>query len=174
MSIYTDFVASRFKTGEAITADIATGELSNALSRLHAVIGILTELHEYFHSTEEENAIEELGDIHFYLTALEQHSTPDLGTASESANVDPVQAALALLGLCKKEVMYAKELSISEISEFIVLQQALRRFYRKALATEEVTGAEVEAHNIAKLEKRYPTGYSNSAAQARADKTEGE
>ena len=34
------------------------------------------------------------------------------------------------------------------------------------------TIADLEAHNVAKLTKRYAKGYSNEAAQARADKVE--
>ena len=47
-----------------------SGDLSKDFT--HAVLGIITESHEYLTATDEVNAIEEAGDLVFYLTALKQ------------------------------------------------------------------------------------------------------
>lgn len=47
-----------------------TGDMSKDFS--HAVLGIVTETHEYLNATDKVNAIEEAGDLAFYATALHQ------------------------------------------------------------------------------------------------------
>lgn len=47
-----------------------TGDLSKDFT--HAVLGIITECHEYLTATDAVNAVEEAGDLCFYLTALKQ------------------------------------------------------------------------------------------------------
>lgn len=47
-----------------------TGDLSKDFT--HAVLGLVTESHEYLMATDKVNAIEEAGDLAFYVTALYQ------------------------------------------------------------------------------------------------------
>jgi len=74
-----------------------------------------------------------------------------------------------ILDALKKTWVYGKELDRENLKE--ELGDIL--FYIVALT--EMLGTtlgEIQLGNIAKLEKRYPFGYSDTAAQARADKLE--
>lgn len=175
-TIYGDFVASRFKTGTDILNDMNAKGLENALSRLHAVIGIVGELGELAEAKDEENFIEELGDLYFYLHALKQHigSGPIPVVAISDDNKILERAllnAIELLDLSKKEVVYAKELSEAQIAKFLELVAKIEHYVTNATDGMDMQMVEIEVHNMSKLEKRYPAGYSNEAAALRADKT---
>lgn len=114
-----ELVNNLFKTGEAIQPSIT----AQKLSVLHATIGISGEAGELLDAVKKhvmynkpldvENVIEELGDLYFYMEALEQ-----------------------ALGLSKEAII---------------------------------------RHNISKLSIRYSSGsYSDTQAQERADKQDGE
>lgn len=67
----------------------------------------------------------------------------------------------------KKAAIYNKPLD----RENIVEELGDLLFYMQGLANGlDITWEEVTNYNFAKLSKRYPAGYSDSAAQARADK----
>lgn len=72
-----------------------------------------------------------------------------------------------LLDAVKKNAIYKKELDIDNVIEELGDLEYFMQGLRAAL---HLTRGETLANNIAKLEKRYPSGYSNAAAQARADK----
>jgi NTP pyrophosphatase (non-canonical NTP hydrolase) len=72
-----------------------------------------------------------------------------------------------LLDSIKKHVIYNKELDIGNVVE----EKGDIEFYLKGLRTAlNITREEVLRHNLLKLAKRYGGKYSDSAAQARADK----
>lgn len=172
---YVDFVASRFKAGQAILDDLNSFHSAAALSRLHCVVGIVTELAELSVATSEENSIEELGDTHFYLTALKSYVGPVPENLTPVGDMAPLQVAGLLLDLCKKEVMYKKELTSEQIILFHQYMLELEHYLDDILTSVlELPLSSLEATNMEKLTKRYPVGYSNEAAQARADKKEGE
>lgn len=58
---YDEFVKTLFNT---------SGDLSKDFT--HALLGIVTETHEYMNSTDAVNGLEELGDLEFYITAMRQ------------------------------------------------------------------------------------------------------
>ncbi len=58
---YSGFVRSLYNRSGDISKDFA-----------HAVLGLVTETHEYLTATDKVNAIEEVGDLMFYLEALRQ------------------------------------------------------------------------------------------------------
>lgn len=75
-----------------------------------------------------------------------------------------------LLDQIKKHVMYEKELDVENVIEELGDIEFYMEGLRRRLL---ITRATTLAHNHNKLmKKRYPNGYSNQAAQERADKTE--
>ena len=87
-----------------------------------------------------------------------------------------VHAALGIAGeagevvdAVKKHWIYGKPLDVENILE----ESGDILFYVAALLIENgYTINDAMAHNIEKLAKRYPTGYTDQAAIARADKAE--
>ena len=165
-----------FKDGEAIKVDLFKIP-SIAISRLHAVIGIVGELQELYQALDaddEENVKEEMGDLLFYITALEQctQSNSIQAVALTEDNGQRAQlAAMELLDLCKKECIYAKQLSPAQIDNFYVAMSTVKAAFLKLCEVLEYTIQELVEHNIAKLSRRYPAArYTNEAAAARLDK----
>ena len=171
---YSEFVHSRFKDGARIIGDLQ-GMNSAAMDRLHAAIGMVGEVRELRDSTGRENTIEELGDFVFYLQAYANTLTEsmvyisDYVDTKESVTIEQFDtAAHALLDLAKKEVIYCKAFDESKVMSIVGCLWWLVGQYA---STELVMCIpEIMAANYVKLEKRYPSGYSNAAAQARADK----
>lgn len=75
-----------------------------------------------------------------------------------------------LLDAVKKHVIYDKPLDVDNVVEELGDIEFYLRMVRLNIG---VTREETLVHNIRKLNKRYPTGYTNAAAQARADKADG-
>ena len=75
-----------------------------------------------------------------------------------------------IIDTVKKHCIYNKPLDtenlIEELGDMEYFLEGLR-------AATGITREQTLAHNIAKMNKRYPAGYSNQAAQARADKIPG-
>lgn len=173
---YSDFVKLRFKDGNAMLADLPGAE---ALSRLHALLGLITEVQEYLLSEPgSDNEIEELGDLEFYLEAFYQAiGSPFAEQLEERAGLDASYIAMATtvcegLELVKKEIAYCKPLTLEMQNAYIDIYCKLRM----AIAIAEVRAGQsiwsVTDANMAKLRKRYPIGYSNKDAQERKDKAE--
>lgn len=181
-AIYNQFVASKAKTGTAILQDLMTlnhDTLERVMSRMHAAVGMVTELNELSRPTGQENKLEELGDYLFYLTLLRMHAgeserplaVPEIAIELQEAQY----AAGEILDLCaKREVIYCRELNSEQVVNFVAYLWVLEGFYSYQLQVLGVTAVEVQEYNMAKLDKRYAQGYSNEAAAARADKKEGE
>lgn len=184
---YTEFVASRFKTGEATKDDIANKVKPSAVELFHAAIGMVGEAIEYQSSSDEVNIREELGDSIFFAEAAREVLLPNhpafpfmtlVPRPGVALYTDAVAALLetanGLMDLCKKQVIYAKELIPQQIGE----QQHFLMLYYAALNViidfHGYTADQLKAENMAKLTKRHPKGYSNESAVARADKAEGE
>ena len=72
-----------------------------------------------------------------------------------------------LLGAIKKVAVYNKPIDRENIIEELGDIEFYLAGIRSALG---ISRDETLAHNMAKLAKRYPRGYSNEAAQLRADK----
>lgn len=185
---YSDFVASRFKNAEDTLKDITEKVSPAAIARLHAVIGMNTEWGEYVNSNNTENAIEELGDLLFYVEAYLQQLPVDITylpyqpLGFEDPGVSTYSAAkgriplltTTLLDFSKKEAIYCKQLNSTqrELADSAYLQ--LVADLETVAAFHGCTLDYLRQHNQEKLLKRYPTGYSNEAAQQRADKPQGE
>lgn len=176
---YSEFVHSRFKDGGRIIGDLQgmTAEASGAaVSRLHAAVGMVGEIRELRDTTGAKNTIEELGDFLFYLQAYTNTLEGDAwwhGLGDAKVTIDALDiAAHTLLDLAKKETIYCKAFDAPKAGQTTALLWALVEAYAE-LATGLFVG-EIMDENQAKLEERFPNGYSNAAAQARADKKDGE
>lgn len=79
-----------------------------------------------------------------------------------------------VLDLAKKVWVYGKPLS-EEMRQKFIEEIGDMMFYEAVLLAQlGIHPDQVRAANVAKLLKRYPEGYSDAAAQARADKPAGQ
>ena len=171
---YSEFVYSRFKDGGRIIGDLQgmTAEASGAaISRLHAAVGMVGEIRELRDTAGAKNTIEELGDFLFYLQAYANtlEFAEWLNLTSDKITIEELDiAAHTLLDLAKKETIYCRAFDAPKAGQITAQLWALVDAYAE-LATGLFVG-EIMYENQAKLEERFPDGYSNAAAQARADK----
>lgn len=175
---YSEFVHSRFKDGAHIIGDLqgmTSESASAAMGRLHAAIGMVGEVRELRDSTGPANSVEELGDFLFYLQAYE-NTLPesmryalDHMDANEPVSIERLDiAAHKLLDLAKKETIYCKAFDESKVMAIVWGLWYLAASYAWSELDKHIF--DIMDANRDKLEKRYPSGYSNAAAQARADK----
>jgi NTP pyrophosphatase (non-canonical NTP hydrolase) len=134
--------------------------------------GIVGEVIELVAAHNSENALEELGDIEFYVEGFRQGldiSRSDVLIISvNEGSTDIVQTAGELLDQTKKYIIYNKELDINAVfKELKNLELCLERFRTNwGFSYQETLN-----HNIRKLGSRYKGHtYSDAAAQTRADK----
>lgn len=156
---YAEFVASRAKPGNAILKELD----ARRTELLHAAIGIVGELYELDTATDAENEREELGDLCFYVQMA--RNTIDRPYIHSMTNEHSLYYRCrdfinAVKGLC----IYGKYTSGHELSLLLDhIEDALH--YRSGMTLDSIRQS-----NMDKLIKRYPNGYSDEAAQARADK----
>jgi hypothetical protein len=173
MTDYPSFVQSRIKW------------LSTDAENLHhASTGLMGEAIELTYANSRENALEELGDLCFYKEHFRQawirarNFPPLYGLAPPLYNghthagfstILLLRDCGSLLDLTKKAWIYNKPLKglqedleekIDHIEESLNANAALLG----------VTTSQLQVWNQQKLQKRYPLGYSDLAAQERADK----
>lgn len=166
---YEGFVRSLFNRTGQHSADFT-----------HAVLGLTTEVYELAQARDAVNAVEEFGDLFFYMIALSvviQDAYPELPKASSRAELDAAHAALverfpglvtlpkaqALeLALCelqdmaKRWIGYGKApslppLQILMLSGFVLAVVQRSTAFDEALEDED----EVIEANVAKLIERY-------------------
>lgn len=180
---YAEFVASRFKGYTATITDIAAAPPS-LMGALHAVVGMVGEALEYRFSTSRGNLREELGDFVFYWEAFQVavNYRPALRTGHaagferpgllqyEQARSEWLRSLGELLDLSKKEMVYAQELDATKSSYRHGLMVIVAESLWTILHFHGLTVDQLQRENMEKLLKRFPTGYSNKAAQERADK----
>lgn len=141
----------------------------------HAVLGIVTEIHEYEFAKDPVNGLEELGDLQFYIVALRQVVEDVLGRPVESEEFVSIDLdgakpwtgctnvytlSTELLDHSKRWIGYGKQPK----DLVAVLNTALVLAYFA-----NITGPypcddykRIEAANMAKLLKRYPGGEFDS------------
>jgi hypothetical protein len=159
---YYDFVARLFNRSGDPSKDCA-----------HALLGIVTEIHEYLSATDDVNGLEELGDLAFYVMALRQvietvigpfpdnDLDPSLKEFTEQAKDVGISAVIAgvaneLLDIAKRWIGYGKE-----PKDFIQLYTVARALVHYVNITGPYPSYEpkrIEVVNMAKLLKRYPGG----------------
>ena len=165
---YREFVNSRFKRGPDFPS-----------SFMHAAVGLLGELLELQNANSREHLVEELGDARFYWVQmgvlLEELGAPNpfhypprweyLSLPSNLASL--LDDANYLLDQGKKIWVYNKK---PEIGSLVVFHSKVGNLLDEFASLINISDHELEVNNMEKLMKRYPQGYTDQAAQARADK----
>lgn len=148
------------------------------VSLIHHAIGFSGEVAEMLEGSIEdvENVQEEIGDALFYLTGLVQdcpitqyqYKQADTLLDARSVLVELSITAGKILDQVKRLVIYRKQIELSDLEDLVHEAESLLDAYA-ALA--DLTLEDCLKANIDKLaNKRYPNGYSDQAAIARADK----
>lgn len=165
---YQEFVTSRVKWLD-----------TPQLNLVHAGMGLLGECIEYREAVLPSHILEELGDLEFYY----EHAWQACSRASLIKNISVSRDEFRTLerdpehwithwsarfhDSAKKGFIYNKALDGLEFPDCLVrIQLCLYALANRVSLTRE----QVQEHNKSKLEQRYPQGYSDQAAQARADK----
>lgn len=188
MNEYAQMVSDLAKPGEDIIKSLTpalvhtlhmavglsgeVGELKDA--HLESLVTALTHVER---QANDENILEEFGDIEFYFTGLCRSMGMDMETSNPSTSnilsIDRlvVNAGL-MLDIVKKMVIYNKEIPLMDfVNQLITVRTVLDQTYKHfAVSPENARQA-----NMTKLLKgknaRYAEGvYSDKAAQDRADK----
>ena len=161
---YKEFVASRKKPGQ----DIMDSWGASKVSAVHMLVGVADEMREFEEALDETNAEEELGDLIFYVEGLLQ----DFGmTLPEEVNADFHSTAfMEMFTMVKRHLFYNKELDLDKLQESAI--QTIKHSLAHLTVVWDVRAdySALREQNVAKLTKRYETGYSDKAAQDRADK----
>ena len=163
---YTDFVRKLFNRQDDVSKDYA-----------HAVLGVVTEVHEYLNAVDEVNALEELGDLEFFVEAFAQVVADVTGERPDLSEDDMLAAAIEwapleqdllpaiqttlneLTNTVKRWVGYGKQPEnlpeLWKIAAFVVF--AANQAGRYPTVDRQL----VRAANVRKLLKRYPEGEFN-------------
>lgn len=179
---YIEFVKSRAKGGDAILLSL-TPEKCHLLHMAIGISGEAAELLEAHVEEDAENVEEELGDLLFYLTgatfAFKEWNypieAPPLIEASNYPNLDIADAVVAAAGnfldLVKKYTVYNKPFDEIALSGALAIVLNEIEIFATVF---ELNIPDLVNENMTKLLKRYANGYSDKAAQERADKPAGE
>lgn len=170
---YVEFVRGKAKPGQDIIATLTP----DRAHKLHMAVGLMGEVIELVSAIankDRENCIEELGDIYFYYVGLEDSFIDGpVPLTSEPQEGSLLFFAGELLDLVKKHTIYNKPFHAID-AKFIATMNNFQYAF-EGMMEEVCTDYDAIINvNVAKLNKRYESGYSDAAAQARADKKEGE
>ena len=154
---YEGFVKSLFNRSGDLPKDFT-----------HAILGLVTECHEYLTATDEVNAIEEAGDLAFYLTALKQ-VLDEMSPTDEDEYFKLLDAAVMRMTASETKIMdvYAEWLDLAKrwigygkaptmsTTELLAEASAMMN-----LVIEQGKASDTEMHlilvvNVDKLLKRY-------------------
>lgn len=164
---YKEFVASRKKPGQ----DLMDSWDVDKASAVHMLVGLADEWMEFMGADSAENAQEELGDLIFYMEGLLQ----DFGLTLESSIYPDfhTESFMEVYTAVKRHLMYNKPIDLDqlEVSATETIQHALAHLCVEWEVKSDFE--QLKEANVAKLTKRYESGYSDKAAQERADKEEG-
>ena len=182
---FTKMVTHLFKSGEEMQKELTIMDLE----LIHAILGVSGEADEMITAINEndrENMVEELGDLEFYLNkirttlGLPEHCTPreeELDPREQVFNHseeflpkikdDLNILAGRILDIIKKVTIYRKPMNLESVADALQDFDTVLECAYRALGTYR---EEILEYNIKKLGKRYQNGYSNQAAQDRADK----
>lgn len=173
---YSEFVMALCKDGAQIRDEIG----AHGAHLLHMAVGIAGELGELIkalYNEDEENILEELGDLEFYIAGMkpttELHQVYGVGDTwlSGDTATDMLYVSGELLDCVKRHAIYGKPLDVFRLSTLLsALEYALFCVYQDT----GILQAQAIQYNREKLQARYNGKYSNEAAQARIDKKEGE
>lgn len=175
---YSQFVESRFKSPSQTAHDMGMVTPYEAAFS-HAAIGLAGELLEVQLADTRDNFLEELGDSYFFYVALCNMHDIQPTILAAATGMYPRRAfhgclkhANWLMDHAKKTLMYRK--TLPDHDTMVEQITALGGYLLSYIFQNGLTLEYLEDQNTAKLTKRYATGYSNEAAQQRADKPQGE
>ena len=137
---------------------------------LHATLGIVTELMEYEDAVDDENALEELGDIYWYvaIAADELSLTFDELKEQGASNVFYHEIVGGLCDVMKRSCFYGVHTDIPRFTKYIGM---LLHWLDWACKMNDTTPEERMSANIAKLRKRFPEKFTTQDAVERRDQT---
>lgn len=173
---YAEFVESKRKDPQQIADEL--GSQPSNCDAVHMAMGVVGEAIELLIATDLDNTLEELGDLEFYLTGFENlgwvkgwksypHSYSFGVVSQHQIKLNIVEDAGTILDLVKKATMYQKDIDLPAFRDaFRQIHLGMEQMYVGLTYTRE----EVLQRNVDKLNKRYAQGYSDKAAQDRADK----
>lgn len=167
---YTKFVTALVKWQQTPQEDL-----------VHAALGIVGEVIELQFSTSRENTLEELGDIEFYLKhywivvdRLKQRGLRMMPIVAHATPITWAQCMTDLTAGAGELVDYAKKAWVyGKAYELIPFESELHRLSMALDGLYDHLGIDkqsIRSRNVTKLKRRYPTGYTDAAANARADK----
>jgi hypothetical protein len=126
---------------------------------LHAALGIVTEIMEYFDNEDEINAKEELGDVYWYvaIAADELGMTFDEIKASHDGVGTTYSAIGGLCDVVKRANFYGVPFDTETFTQWLGLTL---HWMERICVYENVTPEECMAANIAKLSARFPDKFT--------------
>jgi len=137
---FKEFVSEAIKTESPINPlkdDVKNLGLSHRV--LHSILGIATEWNEYhdaLNKGDKVNALEELGDILWYLAVL----ADEVGLESVEGDEDCLILDIDPLDLCKKTLFYGKKFDNELIKKYTI-----KTFY---IVTQEINFLDGDIHNV--------------------------
>lgn len=135
---------------------------------LHMQVGIMDEYFEYLERTDDENAVEELGDLLFYVEGLAIPFMDDIDRTYKVRGIEETMCDLARF--TKRHVFYDQDADMNLLSHvYCNLVDYISDEAKKYKATLD----DVRKANMDKLAIRYPNfEYTDKRAEERADKKE--
>jgi len=131
---------------------------------LHMAVGIMGEVVEYKFAPSDDDIVEELGDIYFFLEGIRQIIKVSDDQYYDIGPVSLIHDSAELLDLVKKVCIYNKPLS-SVLPGITRLLATIDVLLGECIASHRLTESQVIEANMAKLQKRYSSGnYSNNQA----------
>lgn len=130
---------------------------------LHAALGIVTELMEYYDSEGDINAKEELGDVYWYvaIAADELELTFDEIKESHNGIGTPEIAMGGLCDVIKRASFYGVPFDTQKFTQWLGL---ILHWLERHCRGWKITPEECMAANIAKLRKRFPDKFTTDNA----------
>lgn len=178
---YAAMVAILAKPGTAILETL-TPQKAELWHHASCIPGEAAELFEAIRNSDVENGKEECGDLEFYMEGARtaagitrEQTLPDGEfTDSDTSDFDAGQLCIRagnIFDAVKKIVIYNKPFDDAARVKLIEAFTAFEKSMTHVRSLLVFTRAETLEHNYDKLmNKRYPNGYTDEAAQARADK----
>jgi len=171
---YPEMVKRICKSGEAIQETL-TPDVVDLVHNAIGLMGEVIELEEGIANADPENILEEAGDCCFYLLALTQNDliSPDKlfeRTFNGDVEVGLIPAAGDILDIVKKIFAYN---DLTKIDDLITAIAQFMTSFSFQTAKLDFALEEAYNHNQNKLTGkggRYEQGYSDKAAEERADK----
>lgn len=141
---------------------------------LHAVLGIAGELAELVDHEDDENFLEECGDVLFYCRNIRQILDVPAYEFRDPTGVNVIRLIGSLVDHAKRIAIYSYEVTPERLVAILKLVDLTESMVVMELAERSMTREQALEHNIEKLvagpKARYKNGYSDDAAAARADK----